>query len=1570
MNHLLRIIFTVGLLSGISCLFTTQAQTITTNALPTSTFCPGTAVGLVVSFNTSGTFAAGTVFTAQLSTATGSFAAPVSLGTLTANPTSVTTLSINGTIPAATSDGSGFLVRVVSATPASGTITASSVIGSASPTTLVTNRPAAPTVTGGTGPYCQGATASAVVVTGQSPKYYGSNGQALAGSPTISTSTSGTLTYSVTQTVSGCESQKTPFSIVINATPSAPSVTSPVVLCQGATAQPLSASPSPTSNSLRWYGTNQTGGTASTVAPTPGNQTSATYYVSQVDGNGCESSRASILVTVNIVPGGPGITSVSPLCQNAVAQPLSSAGQNVRWFDQSGNVLSGAPTPSTTSPGSLTYYASQIVSGCETPVANRSVAVIVINASPSGQPAVSAAPTYCVGVPAAPLSATATGSATLLWYGQNATGGTGSSTPTVPATTAAEGGQTINYYVSQQLNGCESTRASIPVTVKPLPGFPTVSPVAVCQNATSPTTLATPTGGASLVWYGSNATGGTGSGTTPVISTATVTAYTLYVSQTLNGCEGSRTSVVVTVNSLPAAPTVSSSFTVCQGATPLTLSATGQGVKWYDPNGVAQSGTPVPPTTSVGTLVYTASQTVNGCETPVNQRAGVSVTVTPTPAAPSVVSPVTYCVNATASALSATPVSSASLLWYGRNATGGSGSAAPTVPTTTTADAGQTINYYVSQQLSGCEGPRAAIAVLVNSLPGLPTVNAITLCQNGTSPTTLATPTSGATLVWYGTNATGGTGSSTTPVISTSTVTTFSLYVAQAVNGCEGSRAAFSVTINSLPTSPTVSASFTVCQGAMPLVLSATGQSVKWYDPSGAAVSGTPVPPTTVAGSFTYTASQTVNGCETAVNQRGAVVVTVNPTPIAPSVVSSVSYCVGASALPLSATTTAASSASAVLLWYGRNATGGNGSTTPTVPATTPAESGQTINYYVSQQLNGCEGSRAAIAVLVKPLPGSPTGGSASFCQGSTPVALVASAAGGGTLLWYGQNATGGTASTTAPTVSNTTSGTFTYYVSQILSGCESANRTATTIEVKPSPAAPGVTPVFYCQRQQDQPAQNVQPFTATGDNLQWYNLDGNKYSSAPTISIDNVGVTTVQVTQTSRGCESAKANATITVQTTPAPMPTPATVVYCRTDRAVPLTASAASGASLRWVDPYGNLTNDAPTPITQNAAKGVLYYVYQIGANGCYSPRATIQLTVNTVPTLSIVGATSPVNLGLTSTLQLRFTSVPPFSYTLNDGTISTAQDTITTIAVLPAKTFIYQVASVSNACGIGLPGNPATATVTVVSPIITTGAFSTATICAGGSLSVSYSTSGTFNPGNVFKVQLADTVSKQFIELASNITSGPVTVTIPSNFVGGPSWFRVVGTNPAIQVNGSNSLINIRPRPVATLSGNQDIYQGGTAALSIGLTGDGPWSLVYTDSLRTLPITATTNPYPISVIPAKTSTYRLLSVSNGCGVGTVSGTAIVRVLTALGLNDPLSESVKVYPIPATSTLIVDIDPSVITAGIVLTLNDLTGKAMISRTTQTAHSELNITNHPAGVYFLRVQVGDRYTVRKILKE
>ena len=85
---------------------------IFTSAIAPTSICAGATV--TVNFTINGGFNGGNVFTAQLSNASGSFAAPVSIGTLS----STISGAITATIPAGTAAGAGYRIRVVASSPA------------------------------------------------------------------------------------------------------------------------------------------------------------------------------------------------------------------------------------------------------------------------------------------------------------------------------------------------------------------------------------------------------------------------------------------------------------------------------------------------------------------------------------------------------------------------------------------------------------------------------------------------------------------------------------------------------------------------------------------------------------------------------------------------------------------------------------------------------------------------------------------------------------------------------------------------------------------------------------------------------------------------------------------------------------------------------------------------------------------------------------------------------------------------------------------------------------------------------------------------------------------------------------------------------------------------------------------------------------------------------------------------------------------------------------------------------------------------------------------------------------
>ena len=106
--------------------FTFNGTVISTNTItvsvisPTSFSLPDCATPAPITnigFSGTGTFAAGNIFTAQLSNASGSFASPVNIGTLSLNGLDPSGSITNAAIPAGTLSGTGYLIRVVSNSP-------------------------------------------------------------------------------------------------------------------------------------------------------------------------------------------------------------------------------------------------------------------------------------------------------------------------------------------------------------------------------------------------------------------------------------------------------------------------------------------------------------------------------------------------------------------------------------------------------------------------------------------------------------------------------------------------------------------------------------------------------------------------------------------------------------------------------------------------------------------------------------------------------------------------------------------------------------------------------------------------------------------------------------------------------------------------------------------------------------------------------------------------------------------------------------------------------------------------------------------------------------------------------------------------------------------------------------------------------------------------------------------------------------------------------------------------------------------------------------------------------------
>jgi hypothetical protein len=163
--------------------------------------------------------------------------------------------------------------------------------------------------------------------------------------------------------------------------------------------------------------------------------------------------------------------------------------------------------------------------------------------------------------------------------------------------------------------------------------------------------------------------------------------------------------------------------------------------------------------------------------------------------------------------------------------------------------------YYVKAlDTAGC-GIAKPIVITVASQPAVPTISAASACQNQTGATIAYTaPSKAVKLVWYGTNATGGTPSTATPSFNTTTATTLTYYVAQAdtVAGCYSDRVRLDVVVKPTPSAPVIS------RDTAGKLVSSVATGVQWYKDTTKISTAASFKPT-APGSYTIKATD--NGC-------------------------------------------------------------------------------------------------------------------------------------------------------------------------------------------------------------------------------------------------------------------------------------------------------------------------------------------------------------------------------------------------------------------------------------------------------------------------------------------------------------------------------------------------------------------------------------------------------------------------------------------------------------------------------------------------------------------------------------
>ncbi len=353
---------------------------------------------------------------------------------------------------------------------------------------------------------------------------------------------------------------------------------------------------------------------------------------------------------------------------------------------------------------------------------------------------------------------------------------------------------------------------------------------------------------------------------------------------------------------------------------------------------------------------------------------------------------------------------------------------------------------------------------------------------------------------------------------------------------------------------------------------------------------------------------------------------------------------------------------------------------------------------------------------------------------------------------------------------------------------------------------------------------------------------DGTNNYTGNSINVSPTSNTTYTVTGTIGTCS---ATATVSVTVNPSPSltvnATPSSI--CQGNNA---TLSASGASTYSWTDGTNNYTGNN---VTVTPTLNTTYTV--TGTIGTCSATATVSVTVNAAPSLTVNATDNQLCTGESATLTANGANTYNWSHSLGSGSSKTVSPTSTTTYTVTGTT----AEGCSNTASISITVNPV--------PNVSANA-SPNTICIGGSSTLSASGANTY--------------------LWSNGSSG-ASITVSPNST---TTYTVIGASTAGCTNTATITVYVSTTINITANANpSSICEGAYSILSASGADTYNWS----NSMNLSTITVT---------PTNTTSYTVTGYSGGC-----TGTATV--------------SVTVNPLP---TMIASANPSSICYNEVTTL------------------------------------------------
>ncbi|MES2567447.1 MAG: gliding motility-associated C-terminal domain-containing protein [Bacteroidota bacterium] len=1102
----------------------------------------------------------------------------------------------------------------------------------------------------------------------------------------------GTYTLKVTDAINSCTAAVT-TTVTQNITPPTPSAVGSGSLTCINTVMTLTASPA-SGVTYQWTGPGLTGSSTNATAQA----TVSGVYTIQVTSNtnSCTASNTVNVLSDYSSPSATANHTGTLTCTTPTllvsGGPLS--GVTYTWTGPGITTSVNNATIIVNQPGSYDVVITNTVNGCQNSARTDVVRDIATPTVTISNPAVITCTSTTIDLSASPVSGV-----TYTWSGAGITSGGSTATPSVNV------GGIYTLSVTNTTNGCigvnTTTVSSNLIIITPTIALPAVLN---CTN-TSQALAGSPATGVTYTWTGTGITAG-GNSSSPTVNQPGI--YTLSVTNTTNGCVGSKTVSVTQNNAVPSvsvAPTASLNCTNTITTIALSTTASPVSYTWTGPGIQAGNGTGNVTINEGGTYSYTVTNTANSCTTTGSQSV-IQNTNTPSVGASTTGS--LNCTTTTVNIGITTLASPVSYTWTG------TGIISASNINTITVNQGGSFSYTVTNTENTCKTTGSEVILQNTIVPTFTLGTAPTLSTTCANPNATLTASSNADPNTVYTWITPSSSTVTGNPLYTSSTGIYTVAVTNTLNGCS-SASVLQHTVEVIADSgvPTVtltpsSATLTCNNPTVSITVgtNATSPSFSWT-PIAGIVTGTEnsaTPSFTAPGTYSFVIKNNSTGCATSYNNADVVVISSNTT--APTFNLSSGSNTGTltcSTLSVITTPTITSSANGTLSYTWTSTTGSGIVTSPNQASATFTATG-VYTLSVLNTLSGCmSNTNAASTFTVYQNTTIPTmtlttaaaNNGTITCNNPSVVITPTIVPSNATYTWT--SATGVIANTSS--VSITSPNTYTLMVTDAVTGCVSSNtNTASTFTVYQNTTIPTMTLTTAAVNDGtitcNNPSVLITPTIVPGNATYTWTSDAGVIANTSSISITSPNTYTLVVTDVVTGCVSSNTNAanTFTVyENTTIPTMTLTTAsanngtLTCSTTSIVITPTINPSSATYTWTSGAGVVATTQSITIT---SPDIYTLTVTDAITGCVSSSTNTANTFtvianNTPPTFTLGTAPSVTATCAVPSVTLSATSNADPNSVYTWVATSTASVTGTPFVTSTAGIYTVFVTNTTNSC-----------------------------------------------------------------------------------------------------------------------------------------------------------------------------------------------------------------------------------------------------------------------------------------------